>query len=487
MTKPPPGQELIRGATVTSVAAMAGIALDFVSFAIAARSVSQGDFGIFALFLVLGRFAQVLADFGLRPTLVHFLAAREGQRQETFGLTLGLQTVFGLVVAAALLLLIRPLGAWIGLGEAPSYLPFALGLFVIVQVLHQLFSGSLQGLRLYRRYAAGELTRSVSRLALLVLLVVCLHHGLAGLIASTVFGITLSCVLQFLLIPLPKLPKWSRVGCLDILRFAYPLGFNNLLGITFGRVDRLILAAHAGPASVALLETASRVPEGGTQLYMAFQSVFYPNMSSLLAAGRKREAAGLLKHTLRLVAFLTASIAVVALAAGADVVVLLFSGAYQEVAWGFAILTAGLTVALVNNVLHTTLIASGSSRGALQAGLFQGVVSIVFYSLAIPMLGYLGAIYGLVLGNLAVHPLYVWLLSRRGIRVEVGVYLKPMTLLLAVIIASLWLDSSAFFVLFAIIPFLVASFLLRCVTPQDLRSFWQALPSPAMPVTGAAK
>ena len=62
-----------------------------------------------------------------------------------------------------------------------------------------------------------------------------------------------------------------------------------------------------------------------------------------------------------------------------------------------------------------------------------------------------------------------------------------MTLLLAVIIASLWLDSSAFFVLFAIIPFLVASFLLRCVTPQDLRSFWQALPSPAMSVTGAAK
>ena len=84
MTKPPPEQELIRGATVTSVAAMAGIALDFVSFVIAARSVSQGDFGIFALFLVLGRFAQVLADFGLRPPSPAKAALRNNTRLLTF-------------------------------------------------------------------------------------------------------------------------------------------------------------------------------------------------------------------------------------------------------------------------------------------------------------------------------------------------------------------------------------------------------------------
>jgi peptidoglycan biosynthesis protein MviN/MurJ (putative lipid II flippase) len=137
--------------------------------------------------------------------------------------------------------------------------------------------------------------------------------------------------------------------------------------------------------------------------------------------------------------------------------------------------------------LHTTLIASGSSRGALQAGVFQGVVSVLLYCAAIPLLGYSGAVLGLVVGNVAVNPLYVYLLRRRGVRVTVAEYVKPVSLLAAVIVGSLWLDSGVGLLLFAMIPFGLASLLFGCLTVADLQSFWRALPSPVVSASGAAK
>jgi O-antigen/teichoic acid export membrane protein len=308
----PAGRELIRGATLTSSGAVLGIALDFLFFVIAVRSVPQSDFGVFGLFLVLGRFAQVLADFGLRQSVVHALSTQEERKGETFRIILGMQAVFSLATATGLFLAFQPLSSLLSLSDVPAYMPLALSFFVLVQGLHQLMSGTLQGLRLYRRYVAGEFTRSVTRLALVVIFVVWLEDGLAGLVVSTIAAVALSCLLQLFLVPLPKWPSWTHQGAADVLRFACPLGLNNLLGVTFGRVDRLLLAAYAGPASVALLETASKAPEGGTQVYMGFQSVFFPNMSSLLGSDRKDEAARILRHTLRLVAFLTAAVAAVA-------------------------------------------------------------------------------------------------------------------------------------------------------------------------------
>jgi glycosyltransferase involved in cell wall biosynthesis/O-antigen/teichoic acid export membrane protein len=465
--------DFARGVTCTSLGALVGIVLDFLGFVVAVHSVSKADFGIFCLFLMVGRFGQVLCDFGVRQAIVQRLSTDAEDHEGWFGSAWTMQTVISGVIAASALLLFH----WLGTRFFPAYLPARFGLYVcilvLVQAWHQLLSGTLQGLRLYTRYIAGELTRSAARLVLLLGLSHFLEPGSEGLMIATVTAIAVAVLCQAGLTPLSKRfvgfnGKWWKT-----LKFAAPLGLNGLLSILFDRLNRFFLALWSGPQAVALLETASRVPDACIQVYLGFQSAFFPSMAALVASGDRDRAVATLNRTLRLVVSAAATVAIVPMMLRKECLGFLFSASYQEASDAFGVLLAGLAIALCNNLLHTTLIAVGSSSGALQAGMFQGGVTVIFYLILIPAYGLLGATWSYVAGNLLVNPVLVALLRKAGVRLNVIDYAKPLLLLVTAATSVFLTAPSLGSVPIALIVFVSAMFLLGCVTPTDCRALLQ--------------
>ena len=461
------GQSFSRGLSLTSVGAILGIGVDFCAFTLAARSVSQTEFGIFALFLVMARFAGVVSDAGLRQTVVQHLSSGVAEPAHTFQLAFTIQTITATLIAGGVLAFGGAVQSMLlkGSRDFSAYLC----VLVIVQAWHGLFSGTLQGLRLYRAYIAGELARSLIRFVLMLLLVTRMKLGVDGLMLSAVLGVFSASIFQAVVIPFPK-RFWASVPALRrTAAFAMPLAANGALGITFERLNRLILGFWSGPVSLAFFEVASRVPDAGIQAYMGFQSAFFPNMSAVLGAGDKRYAAAVLNRTLRLICFAASFAVLIPYVFRRGFVILLFSREYAEAAGAFGILLPAIVVAVANNLLHTTLIASGNSRAALKAGMFQCVVNTVLYLILIPRIGYLGAAYGYIAGNVLVNPLVLWMVRRQGIDVRASAYVKPLVLFgLSIGIATVVTPSGAGMVA-GLIFFIVASVLTKCVMGDDIR------------------
>ena len=460
-------QSFSRGLSLTSLGAILGIGLDFCAFTFAARNVSKADFGIFALFLVIGRFAQVASDVGLRQTVVQHLSSGALPPDRTFQLALTIQTITATLIAGTLLAFGVTFPSTVPNHSAGFFVYLAA--FVMVQGWHQLFSGTLQGLRLYRSYIAGELTRSLVRLALMLVLVTRVKLGLHGLMLSAVLGVMCAAIFQAGLIPLPK-RFWVTIPALRrTAAFALPLAANGALGITFDRLNRLILGFWAGPVSLALYETASRIPDAGIQVYLGFQSAFFPNMSAVLGAGGKRHAAVILNQTFRLISFAVATAAVIAYALRREIIVLLFSRQYADSATAFGILAPVIVVAISNNLLQTTLIASGNSRGALKAGLFQGLITIVLDVILIPKLGYLGPVYGYIAGNVLVNPFVLGMVRKQGIYARAQSYAKPMALCLLAITAAAAINGPWLGLAAGLFLFFALGAVTGCVTKDDIQ------------------
>jgi O-antigen/teichoic acid export membrane protein len=399
--------------------------------------------------------------------VVQHLSSGEATPAHTFQLAFTIQTIAATLIAGAVLIFGGAIQSIVLKGSTDFRV--YLCLLVIVQAWHGLFSGTLQGLRLYRAYIAGELARSLSRLVLMLLLVTRLKLGADGLMLSAILGIFIASILQAVAIPFPK-RFWASVPALRrTAAFALPLAAIGALGVTFDRLNRLILGFWSGPVSLAVFEVASRVPDAGTQAYMGFQSAFFPNMSAVLGAGDKRYAATVLNQTLRLICFATSIAVFIPFVFRRELVTLLFSREYAEAAVAFGLLLPAVVVRVANNLLHTTLIASGNTRAALSASVFQCVVNTVLYLILIPRIGYLGAAYGYVAGNVLVTPVVFWMVRRQGIKVRASAYVKPLVLFalsigIATVVNLTWVALLA-----ALVFFIVSAGLTKCITKDDIR------------------
>lgn len=416
-----------RAATLTSTSALAGLMIDFASLCIAVRILPKSSVGAFVIFLVIARIAQLIADCGVRTALVQSLASASDNHSETFRTSLALQTLTSAVVSMAIWIAGRSFS--ITLLKIPHYASY-LALFVLFQAWHQVLSGTLQGLRLYRAYAIGELSRSITRLTLLYVLLLRCGMGLDGLLIAAVLAPALASAVQLALVPFQIVPfTLNRKRALQLLKLAYPLGAANLIGVVSDRISRIILLGSRGPAAVAMLEIASKAADTSIQCYMGFQSAFFPTIANLLANPDRSRANRALNDTVRLVTVIVVLISLVVTMERDLIVKTLFSIVYLDTSWALALMFSSLAIALTNNLLDTAIIAAGDTKVAFLLGAFQAAVSLGLCLLFIPRFGYLGAVYAYVGCNCAVNPLVVYRLTRLNIRVSVVNYLFPCSIL----------------------------------------------------------
>jgi O-antigen/teichoic acid export membrane protein len=461
--------KFVREVSYTGAGTGFTVLFGMVNTMILARYLPRYEYGIFLLLMILTSFLGMISAFGLNTAVIPSIAsaAKEDKNKVvnsaiTFRfLTFGLVSVIFFLGQRWFLLLFGESD----IGELAIFVPFML----VTQGYRNLLRAILQGFLRFKRMATIDLITSALNLAMIIVFVLLLKASFTGLVLAQIVSQGFACLALYWAIPGPKRLQLHRVHLLKVIRFGGPLQLNDILHFIFSNVSSLIIAALMGPGDVALLSVAGKLPGMIRRLYESFRSVYLPNLSKLLADGDQHRAHRLLNTSLRLTSFVTALGTLVSALFGREIILLLFSKQYQFATTAFVLSMLSLNIKLVGNVLGTSLVAAGDSKGPAIANVVTASVSLLANCILIPLFGINGAALTGATGSLAANPVNVWFLRRRSVSARVAEYVKPLLIVLVFGIPILYLQSVPWgmrgLLLFL---FLLVCYLVSVIKRQDL-------------------
>jgi len=427
-----------QGVTFTGAATAVNITLLFLETMVAVRLLDTESYGIYVLLVVVIGFLVMVVDFGCKTAATQLIASSDGDRQATLANSALMFRL--LVVALTSLLVLLGRNALLLLDPSSALLRYAacIPMMLLVASLDELFLAMLQGFQAYHHMAVAQIIRSVLRLGLSILFLAVLDLGVMALIYSWIISFGISATYQYLVSPYPKrfLCQRSLLGIM--LRFGFPLQLNRFVWFVSSRIDVLLLGALLGPTTVALFNIAGRIPNAFLRLAQSYTAVYFPTVTELLAEGRKNRAQWLLDHSLRLLSFGLALVALIAVLFSRQIITLLFSDRYASSSPVFALLMIALHMTILLTLMGYTLTAAGFPGRSFGGNAMRETLLVLADLVLIPALGLIGPAYAKLIAYYVANPLSVWLLRRSDIRVTVAPYVKQ-TALLWLGAASFWL------------------------------------------------
>ncbi len=458
-----------RGVLLTGSGAAVNIVLLFLETLLVVRWLLPADYGVYVLLVAVVNLGVVVVDLGCKTAVTQMIARGEPDRQAALASNV---LAFRLVASMALSLLI-----WLGRDlllvldpsrELARYLGYVPVLLVVASY-DELLSAILQGFQAYRQVATALIGRSILRLSLTVLFLGLLNLGVMALIYSWVASFVVSVAYQYLVLPLRRRPAFQPALLVPLLTFGLPLQGNRLLWFMFGRVNVFLIGAFTGPASVAFYEVAARIPEALQRLSDSYLAVYFPTVTNLLATDRRATATAMLNRSIRLIAFATALLALVAVVFAEQIVVLLFSDKYAASGLAFAVLMIAFHVTFVGNVMGYTLTAAGRPGRSFAQSLVRTLGNIIGDILLIPVLGFVGPAVATMLSAYGANPIAVYLLRRSSVAVAIVPFLRQTLLLLVIAGIFVWARPSELIYKGAIVlAFVVLSGALSTIRVDDL-------------------
>jgi O-antigen/teichoic acid export membrane protein len=460
----------IKGVSYTGIGTFLQIFFGFIGFMVIARGVSKEQLGVFVLVQLIAAIFSIVDSFALtNMSVTKFIASgKDDQRKEAANTAICCKFLIYCVISI-IILFCRPLFYYIFKSEELSRLILYIPFFFVLSSLDSFLLSILQGFHLYKKMAVAQVINSLIRLLLIIVSLFVWRLGILGVIYAFLLSYAASITYSYFSVPVTKHIFFNKELYAKMFKFGLPLGINNLLNFIFTKVDRLMIGAMINPTSVAYYETASKIPDNSSRMYESFSSVFFPHMSELFGQERKKEAERFLNICLRLVSFVTIFAALVTVLFQKEIVRLLFSERYLESAPAFALLMVTLNIALVGNIMGTTLVAAGHSDKPAKINIIMTVVNISGNLIMIPIFGFMGAVYATLISGAATNPFIVWFLRRIGIKVDILEYLKSWLV---------FLIFTAFFVIIGIkalmskclllVIFLVVCLALSIIKKKDL-------------------
>lgn len=441
-----------------------------VNMMILARYLPRTEYGVFVLLMVVADFLSMLSSFGLNTSAPTSISAAA---EEDKGVIANSIIIFRLFTYGLVLVVYYIFQRWflllLGGTEAAglaTFIPFMLA----TAGYRTLFRSILQGYLKFKRMAIIDFTTSALNCLMIVIFIWLLGASFAGLVIAQLVSQGFACIAFFVAIPGPRRLQFSRSHLVKIIRFGWPLQVNDMLTFVFKNTGGISVAAFLGPADVALLNIAGKLPGNVRSVFESFRTVYLPNLSKLIADGDQRRAHELLNTSLRLVSFVTAVGAIVAVIFSKEIILILFSSKYLASAPLLVMSMVALNINLVGNVLGTSLVAAKYSKGPAIANVVTTVTSIASNVSLIPTLGVIGASMSSAAAGLASNPVNVWLLRRQKIYADWWIYVKPLAILLVSVAIGFALQSFRWYYRLPLLPaFLLTSYLLGVFSQKDVR------------------
>lgn len=465
--------ELVSGTVVTGAGKFVSLVASLLATMFVVRAISPATFGTFVLLKVAVAFLLSLSGLGFESAIPKYVSSSDDKvyvrklLNSSLYFTILVVAIVGIVAATSR----RAISNLFGSLAIQDYILF-IGILFCLEGLFRLLKTMQQSLFRFRFIALGDMVASLLNLALVIGLVVYAGKGISGLMIAAVASVAAACLVTYVAIPIERKLEFHPSILKQLLRFGLPLQLNSILTFFFRRIDIVMIASLMGPAEVALYEVARRIPEGLVSLYDSFRAAFYPHVSSLIAKGKRYEAEKVVGHSVRLVAFVGAFAAMVALVFGEEIIELLFSEEYVESAPVFVLLMAGATLTMVNFTLGSTLVAAGESDKPVFVNLVHSGVALLGNVLLIPIFGIVGTALASIAGLAAKNPLNVFFLRRKDMPILMTKYLKPILLFVIGYLAVTMIKPSHILQKLSILLlFLLASYSISIVTREDFDAF----------------
>lgn len=448
------------------------------------RKLGPTDYGVLALAVSVGLILLLVSDFGIPNAAARFAADNPTGRVHVAAV---LRTALGLKLIASVVMVVGLVAFAPLIADAYDTddltLPLRLiAIAVAAQGIGGLFLwwfSSIGRIALQLRYQVVESTFETSAAVCLVLL----GGGAAGAVGGKAIGFTVAGVyaalLAFRVVGRPAIRAASERGfpARKIAGYGAVLVLINTAIVVFSRIDVLIIGAILGPAEAGNFDAADRITTFMQYFGIAVAAGFAPR----LAPGRRTDAdTALFMRAFRYTLLFYLLLAAATLVWAKPIVGLLLGGAYESAPSVVAALAPSVILFGIGEVLAVAVNYIGVARSRVPLAIGALLVNAVLDVILVPEMGVTAGALGTGVALVIYVAGHVRICQREMDVSFVSLIPTALRGLAAAGVAALILfafgteslsplDALAGTVL-ATLGFLSALFLLRELTPHELRT-----------------
>lgn len=491
----------LRGSSLLLAGRILAVGVNFVTQVVIVRSLSKGDFGVFAYALSIVNLAETAATLGLDRAIPRLLPMYEERRQrERFLGTLVFVPAavcgLGLLAVTVIVLARHSIAGGVSDTATAAAVVGILAALAPLQALDNLLLGvfavfSRPGAIFLRRYVVAP----GLRLAVVLALAAAnedVRFLAGGYVIAGGAGLLLYVALLGRLLRnegvLPRQPgDHVEIPYREILTFTLPLLTTDLVFVLIESTDAILLGAFKGAPAVAALRAVQPLARMNQLVLASFGVLFTPLAARHVARDDAAAVRALYWRTAVWVAVVSFPIAVVTIAAAGPIAVTVFGSRYEGSGALLAVLSLGYYANAAVGFNGLTLNVFGRVRAVVAANVAAALLNVALNLALIPLWGAAGAATATA-STLALQNVMRQLALRRGTGVPAfePAYTRTyasIVVAIAAVAATCWLLD------LAVVPALalcaVASIAVLAVSRHDLQ-IGDAFPELArLPVVGA--
>ena len=427
-------KEFLKGSAAASISSISAMVFQFISTIMLTRFVSKDDFGIYILILAIINLFQLFGGFGLQLTLVKFIAGATGQEKEKILAPILVMRIALLMIVAVIFYYFGNLTVKYFDQKIINYVLPITFLFILSS-FRDLFYNLLQGLKYFKKFAYIGISAAIFRVCLIFLYYKLGNLNLDSLITIEIYATLMPIVYQIIVIPFKSLLKWHTETEVykNLIKFSFPLYLGDLLNFVLGRTNIFVIGLYLTPASVADYSIATRVPIALKKLFQSFILVYFPNLSNLFSQENRNSAMKLINRSLVIISVMVTLVVLICFLFSKEIIMLLFSEKYLAATLAFSLLVLNFFFRIISDIMGYTIISYGKSAVPPKINTLASIISIGGAFLLIPIYGYMGAVYSILLMNIFSLVLFYRALVKEDIGPDLFQVLKPLLITLVII------------------------------------------------------
>lgn len=467
-------KSIVKSTVITSFGQIISVLLLFIGSILIARFLPERELGTFFLLMTVWMFLQMLANFGLEATLIKYISSTQQNKKEEIFITLLTIRTISLITVSILYYLASRFFVIIN----PAINQYTIFIIIIFTLdsLRNFFNAELQGSKEFRSFIFVQVTQSTSKIILYIIGAIGGYLGVAYLLYVEIISIIISFIIQQYLTSITfrityKI-KFNEIK--NIITFAFPLYLNNLLAVFSNRTNSIIIATFSNVINVAYYEVGKKIPDGLNRLSNSLTMVYYPYISQLLGEGKIENAKALLEKYIFSISLLGAPIILSVFFLRNEIMQVFFSSKYITSSLALSVFTLSFYFSLISGIIGYTFVAANKPALSFKINFFRTILSLSMSIILIPIWGFMGAVYSILLSSIVGWIVSFLSLKRISIQLSILKHLSPFLLSLPFILFSImeiFLKFRLLIVFFLIIIYLTLEFLLF----KDLRVLFNYL------------
>lgn len=447
-------KNILKSSAATSIGTISSMMFQFLTIMIMTRYVTKEDFGIYVLIIVIVNMYNLLAGLGVELTMVKLIASDDlGRKKDVLLPVLLLRTVGAIFFGVVFILTSKYVLHYFD-DRINKYIWYILLIFILSNY-RDLFYNLMQGLNQFRNYSIINVVSSGFRIVLVIIFIYKGTLDVENLLIIEVLATLQPLIHQIVVIPFKK--HFSIQVTIDsfirVIKFSIPLYINNLVTFFNGRVNIFIIGLYLSPASIANYDVANRVPVALKKLFSSFIIVYFPNLSKLFSQKERESALNFVKRTVGIFSLTVSLLTLFSFLFRNELTTFIFSDRYAEVSLALALLVLNFMIRGFGDLMGYTLVSAGYPSVSPVVNTISSIISLSLSLLFIPIYGYMGAVYALLVMNVISSYLFFRYLYKYDIKLPFIVFVKPFVAFLVVPISFLYSGSY---------PILVNIFLFLC-------------------------